>query len=99
MVTSQEDGTGGGIPPQFFVKSHLAQFLVNSPCFIPCAEFLGGVRMWHLGRKCLGAGFSPALPRDVTGAKQKRTLGRAWGGAKDLVLLSYSPWPFVWVTC
>lgn len=39
MVTSQEDGSGGGIPPPFFVKSHFAQFLVNSQCFIPRAEF------------------------------------------------------------
>lgn len=37
---SQKDGAGEGIPPQFLVKSHFAQFLVNSHCFIPHAEFL-----------------------------------------------------------
>lgn len=44
-----------------------------------------------LGGKRLGAGSSPALHRDVTGARQERTLGRAQEGAKDLVLLSCSP--------
>lgn len=72
----------------FLVKSHFAQFLVNSQCFIPCAKFLKGVRMQHLGRKCLRAGFSPALHWDVTCDRQECILGLAGEGDRDLVLLS-----------
>lgn len=61
LVVSQEDSAGEGIPPRFLGKSHFAQFSVSSRCFIPHAEFLKGVRMQHLGRKCLRAGPSPAL--------------------------------------
>lgn len=57
MVTSQEDGTGGGIPPQFFVKSHFAQFLVNSQCFIPRAEFLEGGEDVAPGKEVPGSWF------------------------------------------
>jgi len=72
VVTSQKDGAGEGIPPRFLVKRHVAQFLVNSQCFIPHTEFLKGVRMWHLGRKCSRAGPSPALHRDVTRDRRER---------------------------
>lgn len=74
---SQKDGAGEGIPPQFLVKSHFAQFLVNSHCFIPHAEFLKGVRMWHLGRKCLRTGPSPTLHWDVTHDRWECILGLA----------------------
>ena len=79
MVMSQEDGAGEGIPPQFLVKTHFARFLVNSQCFIPHAEFLKGVRMQYLGRKCFRTGPSPALHWGVTHDRQECILGLAWG--------------------
>lgn len=85
---SQEDGVGEGIPPQFLVKSHFAQFLINSQSFIPHAEFLKGVRVRHLGRKCVRAGSSPALHRDVTHDRRECILELAREGDGDLVLLS-----------
>lgn len=84
---SQEDGAGEGIPPWFLVKSHFTQFLVNSQCFIPHAEFLKGARMWHLGRKCLRAGPSPALHQDVTCGRWGCILELVQEGDRDLVLL------------
>lgn len=61
VVMSQENGAGEGIPPRVLGKSHFARFLVSSQCFIPHAELVRGVRMQHLGRKCLRVGPFPAL--------------------------------------
>lgn len=55
--------------------------------------------MWHLGRKCLRAGSSPALCRDVTRRRGECSLGLDGEGDWDLVLLPYSLGAFVHVIC
>lgn len=82
---------GEGIPPQCLTKRPFARFLVYSQRFIPYAEFLKGVRRWHLGKKKgLRAGCSPALPWDVTCERWECILGLTQEGDKVLVLLSGS---------
>lgn len=89
---SQEDGVGEGVPPQFLVKSQFAQFLINSQCFIPHAEFLKGGKGATPGKKVLErAGPSPAPHRDVTCDGRECVLGLAREGDGDLVLLP-TPW-------
>lgn len=88
---------------EFLVKSHFAQFPVNSQCFIPRAKFLKGVRLQHLGRKCLRAGSSPALHCVGMSLVIGRNVCWGWLGKETGTLCCYpvfcSLGPFVRITC
>lgn len=85
-----EDGLGKEFPLSALPKVPLHGFWLTHSVFIPHAEFLKGVRVWHLGKKDLRAGSSPALHWDVTYERWECILGLTQEGDRVLVLLSCS---------